>query len=152
MISVTKSLLALVEGYEYNDERLDDWSRQANINWREEFPHGLIFKPLNAFSYVLLKGAKEVGWLALFKYQINDNRDIPPSKIPAVRDIALDEDYRGLGLGRLMLTALIKHLGEVRSDPEGITSPEAARMWVAIGGVQGDPERHGDSSFYKALS
>lgn len=152
MTSVTKSLLKLVEKYKYNDKRLDNWAKKADVNWSENLPGNLVFKPINAFSYVLLDGTKEVGWVAMFSYAINDNADIPPSPVPAVRDVALDDDYRGLGLGRLMLKALVKHLGEVRSDPEGVTSYEASKMWSAIGGARGDPNRHGDSCFYKATS
>lgn len=51
---------------------------------------------------------------------------------PAVGDIKLDKDSRGMGLARKALPQLVKHYGSLTSDPQGNTSDAAAKMWVAL--------------------
>jgi len=76
--------------------------------------------------YKAMLGDQLVGSLYL---DLTDRR----SSVPAVREIRVYDDARGKGLGRRMLTALLKIHPVIRSDPTGSTSDEAARMWDALG-------------------
>src|SRR5574343_80049 len=54
-------------------------------------------------------------------------------KVPWVRNSLINRAYRGQGLGRLAMKAIVKHYGVLRSDPGGMQSSAASKAWKAIG-------------------
>lgn len=145
MTSITTTLFAALTEASARD--LDAWADTVDTSWSEDLGHGTTFRPRDTHSYVAVRNGEEIGWVTLFSYQMSDDDTIRKSSVPAIRDILVGDDYRKTGLGRAMVKALVRHIGELRSDPEGVTSEDAARMWDAIGGRKGQ-RRHGGSFFY----
>ena len=77
---------------------------------------------------------KKIGEITLDFY-----KDI---KFPSIRDIRLDAEVRGKGLGRKVVKSLAKHYGGVTSDPQGNTNDMANKMWSGITGVVQAPNRY----------
>ena len=74
-------------------------------------------------------------------------RKLPNSDVPALQDILAYPEARGKGYGRLVLSKLIEHYGQLRSDDKGRTSDSASKMWVHLGakGLRNDSKGFGGS-------
>ena len=121
---------------------------ETSINIGDGFTlqcYGKVYKLVRAGTNTILGG------VAIYQY--DPGQGMQPlgmaSTVPAVRDIWLDDSIRKTGVGRLMLSALIKRYGSLRSDPTGQTSASAERMWRALGAVSltTQDKGYGDSWF-----
>ena len=54
-------------------------------------------------------------------------------KYPSINTIFIyDKNFRGIGLGRKIVNKLVGYYGGLCSDPQGVTSNDAVKMWIAL--------------------
>ena len=56
---------------------------------------------------------------------------------------------RNLGLGRESVIKLANHYGSLSSDPQGNTSTDAVKMWLAVGGRKIPTDKNTKGFFYR---
>jgi GNAT superfamily N-acetyltransferase len=83
--------------------------------------------------------SEKVGELSLYFY--------PELNRWTINSIHLDDGVRGKGLGRRLLTILNREL-KLGSDPQGVTSDAATRMWQALGAKKTPVDKNSKGYFY----
>lgn len=71
-------------------------------------------------------GGDKVGWIVGYN----------EGGVVGIDKIFLEPPARGQGLGRLAVKVIRDQHGPVGSDPAGVTSPEAVKMWQSLGAVK----------------
>ena len=82
----------------------------------------------------------KIGWLSLYYYPEHDRWTI--------NNIALDDRWRGKGIGRRLLSKLHELYPRLGSDPQGVTSDAAVKMWKALGAKQSKAASNVNSKGY----
>ena len=68
--------------------------------------------------------------------------------LPTIHEIKVDSKYRGQGLGEKLVRTFINKRGVLASDPQGVTSAAAVKMWERMGAQKVRTEKNTKGYFY----